>query len=418
METRILRISGMTCGMCAEKVRAALEGVPGVSGANVDRNRETAEITCDPNTRTDALIQAVRRAGYGVQTAPRLPKSVRAAGTLILIAGIYLLLESTGVLNRLVPSALAQTGMSYGALFAIGLTTSLHCAAMCGGIGLSQSLNGGGIRKTLLYQLGRVVSYIITGLILGFAGMLFGVGLNAGLSMTLQGALKLFAGLLMLAMGLNLLGLFPAIKGIRIRLPMRKRANAAFVVGLLNGLMPCGPLQSMQLVALASASPVRGALSMLCFSLGTVPLMLGIGSLAGALNQKFRSAVNFAGAVLVAVMALSMLSQGAALIGAIPSEPAAMTDSAESKNGVQVVRSTFLPNQYPSITVEAGKPVKWIIDAADGSINGCNNRMYIPDLDLEYTFHSGENIIEFTAEKTMAYTCWMGMLRGNIEVVS
>ena len=163
---------------------------------------------------------------------------------------------------------------------------------------------------------------------------------------------------------------------------------------------------------------MRGALSMLCFSLGTVPLMLGIGSLAGALNQKFRSAVNFAGAVLVAVMALSMLSQGAALIGAIPSEPAAMTDSVESKNGVQVVRSTLLPNQYPSITVEAGKPVKWIIDASDGSINGCNNRMYIPDLDLEYTFHSGENIIEFTAEKTMAYTCWMGMLRGNIEVVS
>lgn len=71
----------------------------------------------------------------------------------------------------------------------------------------------------------------------------------------------------------------------------------------------------MQLAVLSSASPVRGALSMLAFSLGTVPLMLGLGSLVSLLGQRFRRAVTVGGAVLVAVMGLSMLSQGAALAG-------------------------------------------------------------------------------------------------------
>lgn len=417
METRILNLSGMSCAMCAEKVRRALESVSGVSSANVSLEKETAEVVCAPGTAQEALIQAVRHAGYGIQSRRPLPKGVRAAGDLALIAGLYLLLESTGLLNRLVPSALAQTGMSYASLFMIGLTTSIHCAAMCGGIGLSQSLGGGGIRSTLLYQLGRVISYTAIGLILGLVGMLFGAGLNTTLSMFLQGTLKLAAGLMMLLMGLNLLGLCPFLR--RIHLPMRsirRRANTAFTVGLLNGLMPCGPLQSMQLVALASGSPVRGALSMLCFSLGTVPLMLGLGSLAGALNQRFRRAVTAAGAILVAVMALSMLSQGATLMGILPSRSATVADSAQVESGVQIVRSTLLPNQYPSITVEAGKPVRWIIDAPEGSINGCNNRMYIPDLELEYTFQPGENILEFTPEKSMSYSCWMGMLHGSITV--
>lgn len=101
--------------------------------------------------------------------------------------------------------------------------------------------------------------------------------------------------------------------------------GGALTVGLLNGLMPCGPLQSMQLAALASLSPIKGALSMLFFSLGTTPLMLGIGSLTAALGQRFNRAVLRAGAV----MGLAMLSQGAALAGwSLPAAPAQSGDLA------------------------------------------------------------------------------------------
>lgn len=103
------------------------------------------------------------------------------------------------------------------------------------------------------------------------------------------------------------------------------RDGGALTVGLLNGLMPCSPLQSMQLAALASLSPIKGALSMLFFSLGTTPLMLGLGSLTAALGQRFNRAVLRAGAV----MGLAMLSQGAALAGwSLPAAPAQSGDLA------------------------------------------------------------------------------------------
>ncbi|MGN1165455.1 MAG: hypothetical protein ACI4S2_03385 [Lachnospiraceae bacterium] len=66
-----------------------------------------------------------------------------------------------------------------------------------------------------------------------------------------------------------------------------------------------------------------------------------------------------------------------------------------------------------------GIPVKWSIDAPSGSINGCNNRMIIKDFGIEYFFEEGENIIEFIPKEieNIQYTCWMGMIRGNIEIV-
>lgn len=73
--------------------------------------------------------------------------------------------------------------------------------------------------------------------------------------------------------------------------------------------MPCGPLQSMQVVALASGNPMTGALSMFCFSLGTVPLMLGFGSAVSILGKRFTRQVLKVGAILVVVMGLSMMVQ-------------------------------------------------------------------------------------------------------------
>jgi sulfite exporter TauE/SafE len=54
------------------------------------------------------------------------------------------------------------------------------------------------------------------------------------------------------------------------KIDKKKDGKGPLYVGLLNGLMPCGPLQAMQLYALSTGDPVKGALSMLVFSLGTV----------------------------------------------------------------------------------------------------------------------------------------------------
>ena len=63
-------------------------------------------------------------------------------------------------------------------------------------------------------------------------------------------------------------------------------------------------------------------------------------------------------------------------------------------------------------------PVRWIIDAPAGSINGCNYKMLLQAYDITYTFQEGENILEFTPTEpgTISYSCWMGMIRGTITV--
>jgi hypothetical protein len=284
-------------------------------------------------------------------------------------------------------------------------------------------------------------------------------------------------------MGINMLGLFPQLRKLSPRLPKILSRGAVAVtagnksplfVGLLNGLMPCGPLQSMQIVALASGSPSAGALSMFLFGLGTAPLMLGLGSVVSALGKKFTRKVMSVGAVLVVVLGLAMLSQGGSLsgflppdllfsviialgvIGAVSSLPfrkpshrtlstvaalgiaifaltsqsrweagvnanpgdSAADTGVQIADGLQIINSTLSPGRYPDITVTAGTPVKWVIDAPNGSINGCNNLMLIREYGIEHSFKTGENIIEFTPAKegNIKYSCWMGMIRGNIAV--
>ena len=190
--------------------------------------------------------------------------------------------------------------------------------------------------------------------------------------------------------------------------------------------MPCGPLQSMQVVALASGNPLTGALSMLCFSLGTVPLMLGFGSAVSMLGKRFTRQVLKAGAILVVVMGLSMMVQGGTLSGlnskATGTLMAENTDvDKKNTDEIQYITSTLQPGRsYPDITVKAGEPVKWTVEAPDGSVNGCNYKIIQQDLGIEYVFDEGENVIEFTPEKagTYTYTCWMGMITGKIYVES
>jgi plastocyanin domain-containing protein len=88
------------------------------------------------------------------------------------------------------------------------------------------------------------------------------------------------------------------------------------------------------------------------------------------------------------------------------------------EDGFQIINSTLSGRGYPAITVQAGTPVKWVIDAPQGSINGCNNRIFINEYGIEYTFKTGENIIEFTPLNTgtFRYSCWMGMIRSTITV--
>lgn len=438
-----IRINGMTCINCQNKIKRKLSRTPGIQNVTVNYSTGIAAFTYDTDSISlENIIAIIKELGYEVPANQKEHQIDirRTACFVIIIICLYALLQRFGILNLLVPSQLADNKMGYGMLFIVGIITSVHCIAMCGGINLSQCIPRQNdstenvsrlsvFLPALLYNLGRVISYTVIGFFLGLLGMLIGGSSEAGISTFLQGILKLIAGIFMVIMGINMLGIFPWLRKFNLTIPkffsakigkQKIKNKQPLIVGLLNGLMPCGPLQSMQIIALASANPFVGALSMFMFSLGTVPLMLGLGSIVSALGRKFARTVMNVGAVLVVVLGLAMFSQGASLSGfLIPDQQTASSgEEAEIVDDVQIVNSTLSTGSYPNITVQAGIPVKWIIDVPSGSINGCNYKMILKEYGIEHTFEEGENIIEFTPTEagTYGYTCWMGMIRGNIFV--
>ncbi|WP_367566639.1 sulfite exporter TauE/SafE family protein [Lacrimispora sp.] len=446
LKTKKLRIGGMTCVNCQNKIEKKLKNTAGIEHVEVSYNAGTAAITYDTDIISyKSIVELIEKLDYMVLegNGKQESGSSRAIGLVLIIISLYMMLEQFGFLNLMAPSQLAEANMSYGMLFVIGLVTSVHCVAMCGGINLSQCMPKGeegngeqgrfsALRPTFLYNLGRVISYTAVGFLVGMLGSV------VTFSNTLQGVLKLVAGVFMVIMGINMLGIFPWLRKFNPRMPKafagkinreKSKSSSPLIVGLLNGFMPCGPLQAMQIYALSTGNPFTGALSMFLFSLGTVPLMFGLGAISTVFGKKFAGRIMTAGAVLVVVLGMSMFSQGVSLAGFeapafLAGENGAGGDQQGSgenvkiEDGVQVVNSTLSPGKYPNITVQAGIPVKWIIDAPQGSINGCNNRIFIRDYGIEYTFQTGENVIEFTPEEPgkVRYSCWMGMIRATIYV--
>ena len=349
MKHERLHLGGMTCVNCHHKIEQKLRSTAGVESASVSYGEGIADIVYDPAVLSRQDSEGVIAAlGYTVQPGPQSGQGNvgRTVCLLVIVICLYILLQRFGILNLLAPSQLAETGMGYGMLFVTGLLTSVHCIAMCGGINLSQciprqgaeAVRGGAVGPALLYNLGRVLSYTAIGFLLGLVGYCAGGGGQTGLSALWQGVLKLIAGALMVVMGAGMLELFPGLRRWTPRLPRawaarlgarRARARRPFAVGLLNGLMPCGPLQSMQIVALATGNPLSGALSMLLFSLGTVPLMLGLGAAVSALGKRFARAVTQVGAVLVVVLGLAMLAGREPVRAAAAATPAAADRGAE-----------------------------------------------------------------------------------------
>lgn len=152
--------------------------------------------------------------------------------------------------------------------------------------------------------------------------------------------------------------------------------------------------------------------------------MMGLGSVVSVLGKKFSSKAMTVGAVFVTILGLAMLSQGSSLSGfdiydLLPKQKnETVISEAEIVDGKQVVNSSLSSGRYPDIAVQTGIPVRWVIDAPEGSINGCNYKIIIQEYDIDYTFHEGENIIEFVPDNTgtVRYSCWMGMIHGTILV--
>lgn len=181
-----------------------------------------------------------------------------------------------------------------------GLLGSVHCIGMCGGIvgvltmGLPESVRhslSSLLPYVITYNIGRMTSYVLGGLLAGFLGSQF----TQLLPMDNPRMITMWvSGLFMIALGLYLGGWWQALvilEKIGARLwhkiePLGRRFlpvtrfYQAFSLGLVWGWLPCGLVYSILAFALASGSVIRGGMLMLAFGIGTLPMLLLMGSSA------------------------------------------------------------------------------------------------------------------------------------------
>jgi len=442
---KILKVKGMSCPSCALKIESSLRKIRGVLSVKVAFDKSCAYITYDATkVSLDTVLEAIKELDYEVEDisdykeinnklkSENAGKNAQFFGVIAIILALYLIIKNTFDFN-FIPQI--SQSMSYGILFLVGLLTSIHCIAMCGGIVISQCTlyesenekdSFSKFAPSLMYNIGRVISYTTLGGIVGAIGSII------SFSGKWKGVVTLITGILMIILGINMLNIFPRLRKFMPRMPKvftvkiyTTNKKRPFYIGLLNGLMPCGPLQSMQLYALGTGSFSKGALSMFIFSLGTIPLMFGLGALSSILNAKFTKRMLKVSATLVVILGLIMVNRGLNLagfntaFGAYSSKNYSSNNIAKIQGDVQIVTAEIEPGSYPTIVVQKGIPLRWIMKARKNNLNGCNNPIVIPEYNIERKLVPGDNIIEFIPQKegNIIYTCWMGMISGNIKVV-
>jgi sulfite exporter TauE/SafE len=176
----------------------------------------------------------------------------------------------------------------YWTAFLLGLVGSLHCAGMCGPLALALPAAGNSTPTYVLgrvaYNAGRIITYCLLGIVFGLMGWTFLMaGLQRWVSIALGVALLLglFASR-RLALARPVTSAVNQLKASMSVLLRRRSFAALAVLGLLNGLLPCGLVYVACAGAAATGGILAGASYMTAFGVGTAPMMLAI-SLSGHL---------------------------------------------------------------------------------------------------------------------------------------
>lgn len=209
-----------------------------------------------------------------------------------------------------------------------------HCIGMCGGfifaysstkIDSSMSRSSQLIRHSA-YNIGRVSSYTLLGVLFGTLGSLFLI------TPEFHGALFLLVGALMIITALGMLGIssiihsfersfssMPLFKLLFSKLIKSKSISSFFALGMMNGFFPCGFVFFFAAKAASSASPLTGGAIMAVFGLATVPTLLALGQSINFMREvAFRSSMNRIAAIAILVYGGYSVYYGLAYFFALP----------------------------------------------------------------------------------------------------
>ncbi len=352
----------------------------------------------------------------------------------LIVSGILLALSQFDLLPK-------QFGISestsYSLAFVIGLAASVSsCMAVTGGLLIAIAARYSEttadltsmqrMKPHIYFNVGRILSYTLLG---GAAGAL---GSTLTLSSEVNGLLTIVASALMVLLGLQMLKLLPSWTRFLPTMPKvfghfihdfaeRDVNGGAFALGAATFFLPCGFTQALQLYVLAQGSFTIGALTMLAFSLGTLPALLSLSAMSslanGSVQQHF---LKFAGAAVI-VLGIANIKYGLVLTGSnmniqpvantmpatAPSEPSvAMGD--KQIIVMRVEGFDYVPNQF---VVKQGVPVEWRIDASEAA--GCGRILLAPRLGIQQLLSDrSTTTIKFTPKVTgeFGFNCGMGMM--------
>lgn len=192
--------------------------------------------------------------------------------------------------------------MEYLLIFIAGVMGSFHCIGMCGAFPLALSAAKKSTTLSvyishMLYNSGRIVTYVSLGSLFGLFGYVVG---ETNFIINGQVVVSLIAGIFMMFVGLQIAGIFreTTIPGFGYIYRYVSRAMSYFIkkgdisggfyLGLFNGFLPCPLVYAFLFTSAATSSPVKGALVMAMLGLGTVPAMLLLGIMSEFLSPSLR----------------------------------------------------------------------------------------------------------------------------------
>lgn len=205
--------------------------------------------------------------------------------------------------------------------FILGLMGSLHCVGMCGPIALSLPLRSktipGKIWGSALWSLGRILTYSIMGALFGLVGSGFKMlGYQKTISI-LIGAMMILSAFLPALFNKftsgSVLAIFNPIRRGMQQLLREKNNRALFLIGIFNGLLPCGLVYMAVAGAIATADFYYAILFMTLFGLGTLPLLLLVSLLGNFISVSIRETINKVVPVVVVALGIIFILRGLTL---------------------------------------------------------------------------------------------------------
>ena len=444
---KTFKINGMHCNSCASLIEKALEHK--VNSVSVSYAKAKAEIDFDESKISEQEIKKlISKTGYEACDCDSISKkdwsdilgSIVLIASIIFLAGLFYFLLKPSIPELKVPQIGENASLLI--LFFLGILTGFHCISMCGGFVVSytakNALNGHkGFKQHLVYGGSKVISYTIIGGIFGLIGGIF------AFSTILRGYVAIFAGIFMIFYALSMFGIgffrkfqFNPKFITKITSKTISKSKGPFkgplVTGLLNGLfIACGPLQAMYLYAAGTSSFTTGALSLAAFGLGTLPVMIGFGSLATVISHNTTKKILKLSAIIVLILGLIMLNRGLNLTGSslsfeslkykivgagsLGSVGGSVLTGDSQKVNMDVSSSGYSPNSF---VIKKGVPVEWNVNVKQ--LTGCNQELVMNAYGIDVNLKQGINVIKFTPDKTgtLSFTCGMGMLKGTFIVTA